>query len=219
MSIIRTSSFFSCAAFLLAISSALYGFADGRFQHTTDKGAYGEDVTSYIMKSKGYVALPAKYRGNNGIDHIFVKGYNSNNIDEVIIVETKTDTSIYDKNQMSDDMIMDQIKRMKDSSDYHVRETARLLERNWSKVSKILVRHNTNKGLTEVSDLNSEGNVAGDSKVYVTKSIQTIVMNKGYKNGPTRIRRNDKDELERKEVGRRYERQRIDELRIPKVAH
>lgn len=162
---------------LLAINPLVsFGFSDDRFNSSTDKGLYGEQITSKIMAARGYIEVPSKYKGNNGIDHVFVKGYNAENLASIIVVETKTDSSVYNGNQLSDRRLLEIIEKMNQSYDQNVRETAGMLRRNSEKIKKELFRHDTLNGKTTVSEIGVDGEVVAVKSEFSTVAIQERIM-------------------------------------------
>ena len=168
----------SCTVLLLFTlnTSVLLGFSDNRFISSTDKGMYGEKITSSIMAARGYIEVPSKYKGNNGIDHVFIKGYNAENLDSIIVAETKADTSVYTNSQLSNSRLMEIIEMMRRSSDQNVRETADMLSKNFEKISKELFRHDTTSGKTIVSEIGNNGEVVSVKSEFSTVSIQKKIM-------------------------------------------
>ena len=123
---------------IMAISSIAFAFSS-----TTDKGNFGEEITDYLMRARGFKPQHSKYAGNRGIDHIFFKFDKSGEIIDILLVETKVNSSPYKPEQMSDEYIKKQIARMRMSSDVRVRKTAEQIETNISKIRKEYWRHYT----------------------------------------------------------------------------
>lgn len=166
----------SFALAALTLADDALAFADSRFENPVDKGNYGEAVTKECMEARGYRSLPSKVNGNQGIDHVFVKCNPDGTISEIRLCETKTDTSPYDPNQMSDARIDEQIKRMKASPDPEVRKTAELLEKNRRLIKKELWQHNTLTGKTTVSELDGDGTPTQKKTEFPTKRAQRKLM-------------------------------------------
>jgi len=156
-----------------AMIGSAHAFADPRFSSSVDKGLYGEEITSEFMKARGYEELPAKYSGPKGMDHVFVKRGANGEIVDIVIVETKVDSSPYKPEQLSDKGIDERIEKMKQSKDPEVRKTGEMLEEHRSKVRKEVWRHDTYRGRTTVTEAKADGTLVGEPKAeYNTRRIQ-----------------------------------------------
>jgi len=158
-----------CAVLL---PGSAFAFADGRFANSDDKGFFGEDITRESMDARGYTTLDAKVQGNHGLDHVFVKYNTDGTVKEICLCETKTDTSRLVSDQMSDEWIDKQIKRMKADPDPNVRKTGELLEKHRKLVKKELWHHDTRTGKTTVSELGPDGKPTQVKAEFSTKRQQ-----------------------------------------------
>ncbi len=132
----------------------------------TDKGEYAEKLTEEMLKIENYTILPSKASGNTGIDHIAVKfSKNSNNkikIDEVRIIETKSNTSQLVKNQMSKAWISNHLENLflkyKDNKEFG--QLYFLILKEWNKKSpKItteLWKHKLDENILKTSKISPE---------------------------------------------------------------
>lgn len=163
--------FFAAACMLiLALGSEAYAFSDPAFENSVDKGNFGESITEEMMRSRGYESLPAKYQGNNGIDHVFAKRGADSQPREVVIVETKTDSSPYNPRQLSNFRLQELSKRMRASSDPAVRKTASII--GDCSVRKEYWRHDTSTGRTTVHGVAEDGTPTEIKAHFNTVRIQ-----------------------------------------------
>ena len=161
-------------------------FSDPLFDNSTQKGAFGEEVTTGEMVKRGYEQLPSKYSGNNGIDHVFVKRGPDGEVLDIILAETKTDSSPYFPDQMSDAAIDERISKMKSSPDPEVRATAALLEKNRNLIRKEYWHHDTRTGKTTVGKLGPDGRVVQEQAEYSTERTQRKLKEKYARAGSGR---------------------------------
>jgi hypothetical protein len=192
---------------LCLITSQSLSFSDPRFKNTTDKGDFGESITEYQMKLRGYSSLPSKHTGNQGLDHVFVQKNSRGKVKDIIIAETKADSSTYKPEQMSNEKIDNQIQKMKNSSDPEVRKTGELLEKNRNKIRKEHWRHNTSTGKSTVYEIGANGQIKSTKAVYNTKRVQRSI----YQN-----RKNPSIKIHTRAKPKALPRKRLPKIRLKK---
>lgn len=160
------------------------------WQNSVQKGHFGEYYTYSLMgRDKAYTRLKLKI-GEQGIDHVYVK-YNpvTKKIDEVLIIETKTDRAPLAPGQMSDDWIKKNLNKIMEKGDNKSKEIAKIImdkfEKEPDKVKKMLYRHNLENGTTTKTALDKNGiEIALTSEIsneyYPMKQrLTTFAQNKG----------------------------------------
>jgi hypothetical protein len=159
-----------CAFFFIVLSMLFYcehcyAFSDQRFTDTTDKGNFGESVTDEFYKARGYEKLSTKHTGNQGIDCAYVKRNPDGTVQDIRVVESKTDSSPYNPEQMSDKTMNEQIEKMRRSNDPKVREDGELLLREKGKgkgkIKKELHIHDTWNGKLTIIEIKPNGEQGG----------------------------------------------------------
>ena len=174
--VIGAYTLFTVLFFALFVTSNAVAFSDSRFVNSTDKGNFGESVSDAFMEKQGYKKLPSKHAGNQGIDRVYVKYGKNGRIEKILLVESKVDSSQYNKNQMSDATIREQIQKMKVSKDPEVRKIGELLEKYFDKITKELHHHNSKTGKTTISELNKDGSVGKvKAEVNMKRAIRKLL--------------------------------------------
>lgn len=137
------------------------------WKNPRQKGNFGEYYTYTMMgRDSRYTAIKLKI-GPHGIDHVYLK-YNkvTKKIDEIVIIETKTDNAPLALGQMSDEWIKKNLTKIIDKGDNKSRETAKIvlnkLEKEPESVKKMLYRHNLENGTTTKVPLDKNGTVISD---------------------------------------------------------
>lgn len=173
--------FFVILIFVLFLAPNVAAFSDARFDNSTDKGNFGEDVTDEVMKKQGYEKLPSKHAGNQGIDRVYVRYGKNDQGEQIVLVESKTDSSPYNEKQMSGEKIREQIEKMKKSRDPEVRKTGELLEKNPDKLQKELHRHNSRTGKTTIFVLDKDGKIKEVKAVFNMERVMRKLLAKKKK--------------------------------------
>jgi len=143
--------------------------------NTTEKGNLGEDVTDEIMRQEGFEKLPSHYKGNQGFDGVYVKKAPNGTIKEIVLTETKTDSSLLKPDQLSDDGVNERIKKMRDSKEPEVRKTGKILDENRDKIRKEYVHHYTDTGKTKRYEVGPDGKRTTVTYERNTKGLQDTV--------------------------------------------
>jgi Tfp pilus assembly major pilin PilA len=152
-------------------SNIAAAFSDARFENTTDKGNFGESVTDAIMEKRSLKKIPTKHAGNQGIDGAYVQYDNNSNVEKIILVESKVDSSPYNPDQMSDEKIRDQIEKMKKSNDPDVRKAGEFLEKKFDKIVKECHCHDSHNGKTTVSEIDKNGKLTKAKAEYNSQRV------------------------------------------------
>lgn len=132
-----------------------------RFANTFEIGALGDYLTAKRLGSMGYHKLPSKINKIHGIDGIYIKKSPSGTMTELLIVENKVGSSRLSPRQMSESWIMENVEKMRLSSDRQVQTTGDAIFEAMSSNPEIIQRqiwnHNIETGGTVVRKLNQKG--------------------------------------------------------------
>lgn len=136
---------------------------------STQIGKLGEYITNRMLTFQGYTKIASKYKGNQGIDHIFVK-YKNGNISKIQIVESKVNTSQLRIDQMSDKGILERIERLLSKKDITNEEKAvyEFIKNNINSnhVVKQLYNHNYHNNFTTIYKLGTNQEIIQKSSFY-----------------------------------------------------
>jgi hypothetical protein len=178
------ANLFLAIIFLLffSASQALAAFSDDRFDNTVEKGRFGENVSHDFMRARGYEPLKSHHAGEQGLDGVYVKrDPKTGKIQEVVVVEVKTDSSPYNPDQLSDETIDEQIDKMCSSKDERVRKNGELLKKNRDKIKKEHHQHDTKNGKTTISEIDAKGYKKGEKATFNTKKTQERLLEERQK--------------------------------------
>ncbi len=147
------------------------------YKSTTKIGSLGEHITNRLLTSQGYKKIASKFKGNQGIDHIFAKYGKNMNIKKVQIVETKINNSQLRPNQMTSNGIIERIDKLLSKTNISSDERKIYLfikeNINTNKVSKQLYHHDTYKNITTISKLGPNQDIVKKSS-FENKLINQI---------------------------------------------
>jgi hypothetical protein len=124
------------------------------YQANQIKGSTAENHVEKFFVSEKYEVLPSKALNNQGLDHVFIKRDNLGNVIELKIVETKFKADGIGRlsdNQMSNEAIRNQLDSLIKFGGVH-KDTALLIEQNWSKMKKQVISVNKNGEIFDISD-------------------------------------------------------------------
>ena len=136
-----------------------------QFVRSNDQGNFGELLTSMMMTSQGWWAIPGKVNGPQGIDGIFIRAERRGW--QARMIETKTNSSRYLPRQMSDEKLLKDLDRL------YLTAPARLgpvyaglhkaVRQGSRSLSKELWRHSLQAGQTQAQRLDRDGQAGADA--------------------------------------------------------
>lgn len=138
----------------------------------TEKGYFGEKFTVSIMeRNKNYIEQKIKILKKNdkgkeipqGIDHVYFKrNPKTKRIDEILIIESKCDTSKLAKGQMADKWIIENLKKLEERGDNQSQKVAKIILDNQEKIKKMQFHHDTKTGITKKTPIDKDGKLLND---------------------------------------------------------
>jgi hypothetical protein len=142
--------------------------------NTLKKGAIGDVVSKEYFTQRGWTRLRSKFRGDHGIDTVFVKKFKD--YKRVYIVENKVNTATLSEGQMSSEWLARKIVEMEKYGDAQVKATARELKKAINgdpgyKTTKLLARHDVQSGKSSFFLLDEAGKISSEPQVKNTTGL------------------------------------------------
>ena len=124
------------------------------FKTSHEKGSLGDRFTAIRLTGMGFTKMSSKIDKIHGVDSVYLKKF-SNNKAELRIVENKVDSASLRGDQMTDEWIKDNARKLVGSNDEKLQETGKLIleayENNNIVITRELWKYNLEKTSVKIT--------------------------------------------------------------------
>lgn len=126
------------------------------FPNPVAKGTFGDWLSAIRLAAQGYRKLESKRDASHGLDGVYAKYDKDGELQQILLVESKTDSSKLRGGQMTDEWVDETVQKMLVHPNEAVRRTGELIMDNRHLVQKQLWHHNLGSGTTSVYILDGQ---------------------------------------------------------------